>query len=46
MIEAQAFEAQACYEEGLARHGHPCPALPRGLRVGAAALIAPGRAAS
>ena len=41
MIEAKDF-----YEDGLALHGHKCPAMPMGLRVGAAALIALGRAAS
>jgi formylmethanofuran dehydrogenase subunit E len=32
MIEAKDF-----YDHGLALHGHKCPAMPIGLRVGAAA---------
>ncbi len=34
------IEAQAYFEHGLALHGHRCPAMPMGLRVGAAALNA------
>ena len=30
------------YEQGLALHGHKCPAMPMGLRVGAAAMNALG----
>lgn len=30
------------YEDGLALHGHKCPAMPMGLRVGAAAMNALG----
>lgn len=37
MIRAQDF-----YEAGLALHGHKCPAMPMGLRVGAAAMNALG----
>ena len=37
MIEAKDF-----YDHGLALHGHKCPAMPMGLRVGAAALNALG----
>lgn len=37
MIEAKDF-----YEAGLVLHGHKCPAMPMGLRVGAAALNALG----
>mgnify|MGYP005832538405 CR=1 FL=1 len=37
MIQPQDF-----YETGLALHGHKCPAMPMGLRVGAAAMNALG----
>ncbi len=37
MIKPQDF-----YEHGLALHGHKCPAMPMGLRVGAAAMNALG----
>lgn len=37
MIEAKDF-----YDPGLALYGHKCPAMPMGLRVGAAALNALG----
>jgi formylmethanofuran dehydrogenase subunit E len=37
MIEAKDF-----YQTGLALHGHKCPAMPMGLRVGAAAMNALG----
>lgn len=36
------IEARDYYEAGLALHGHKCPAMPMGLRVGAAAMNALG----
>jgi len=36
------IEAKTCYEAGLTLHGHKCPAMPLGLRVGAAAMNALG----
>jgi len=36
------IEAKDYFETGLALHGHKCPAMPMGLRVGAAALNALG----
>jgi formylmethanofuran dehydrogenase subunit E len=36
------IKASDYYEHGLALHGHKCPAMPMGLRVGAAAMNALG----
>ena len=36
------IESRDYYEHGLALHGHKCPAMPMGLRVGAAAMNALG----